>query len=115
MEKAILTHNVERAIRFAPDYLTELAKSIWKDTSACFPDLENENPELLTAYAQTAALVEEMQTRINEDGLLVPNSRGNPSAHPLLNTMRGMLREKTKLAESIRKKYKPVKEQDVFA
>ena len=68
------------------------------------------------AFAQTSALVEDMQTRINEEGLVLPNSRGLPAAHPLLNVMRGMLREKTNLAERIRKKHKPgTNEADGFA
>lgn len=99
----------------APSYLSEMATRIYTETAGHFPTLEENDPEMLTAFAQTSALVEEMQSRIGEDGLVVPNSRGNPSAHPLLNTFRAMLREKTNLAERIRKKHKTAKEPDGFA
>ena len=98
-----------------PEWLSEMAKGIYSEAAEQFPTLEPNDPELLTAFAQTSALVEEMQTLISKDGLIVPNSRGNPSSHPLLNTMRGMLREKTNLAERIRRKHKPSKEDDRFA
>ncbi|KKL15316.1 hypothetical protein LCGC14_2506850 [marine sediment metagenome] len=99
-----------------PDYLTDLAKRIWKETSICFPDLEKEDPTLLTSYSQASAMVEEMQTQINRDGLVVPNSRGNPSCHPLLNPMKGWVREKINLSNMIRKNHSTAEEaQDLFA
>ena len=99
----------------APEWLSQLAQKIYAQTSEQFSTLEPNDPELLTAFAQTSALVEEMQVQISKDGLVVANSRGNPSSHPLLNTMRGMLREKTNLAERIRKKHKPSQEEDRWA
>lgn len=94
----------------APDYLNATQRAIWEDYAKTFPSLVDEDPELLAAYAQAAGNVVDMQRIISAEGLTVPNSRGNPSAHPLLNVMRGYNRERASLAEKIRKRHKPVGE-----
>lgn len=99
-----------------PEYLTDLARQVWEDTSKAFPKLAEEDPDLLTSYAQICALVKEMQETINRDGLVQPNSKGNPSSHPLLNTMKGYIKEKIHLSNLIRKRFQLAKDQgDSFA
>ena len=100
----------------APDYLNETQTAIWLGYAENFPTLLEKDPELLTAFAQAAGNVQEMQQIINDQGMVLPNSRGNPSQHPLLNILKGYNREKTLLAEKIRKRHKPKKEdKDPFA
>ena len=41
----------------APSWLSEMAKRIYSETADQFPTLEPNDPELLTAFAQTSALV----------------------------------------------------------
>ena len=99
-----------------PDYLNETQSKIWSGYAENFPTLLEKDPELLTAFAQAAGNVQDMQRIINEQGMVLPNSRGLPSQHPLLQIMKGYNREKAQLAEKIRKKHKPAKqESDGFA
>ena len=100
----------------APTYLNKTQRKIWFEYARNFPSLLEKDPETLTAFAQAAGNVQDMQQIINKDGLVMPNSRGNPSQHPLLNILKGYMREKTRLAEQIRKKHKPAKQEgDPFA
>jgi len=99
----------------APGYLSETQKAVWLEYASHFPTLLDDDPELLTAYAQAAGNVQDMQAIVNTEGLVLPNSRGNPSQHPLLNILKGYNREKATLAEKIRKKHKPAQDDDGFA
>ena len=98
----------------APGYLSATQRKIWEEYAESFPTLLEDDPELLTSFAQAAGNVQDMQAVVNAEGLTVPNSRGNPSQHPLLNILKGYSREKALLAERIRKKHKPTKESDPF-
>ena len=89
----------------APAYLSDLAKQIYEQTAESFPDLESGDPDLLINYSRATALVREMEQRIASEGLVVPNSRGNPSQHPLLNIQKGYMRTASDLSAQIRKRF----------
>ena len=95
-----------------PDYLNETQSQIWVGYAENFPTLLEKDPELLTAFSQAAGNVQDMQRIINEQGLVMVNARGFPAQHPLLQILKGYNREKTILADKIRKKHKPVKQKE---
>ncbi|WP_424936681.1 MULTISPECIES: P27 family phage terminase small subunit [Bacteria] len=64
------------------------AKRVFREVSEDHPDLEKSSLSALYAACDLLSEADNMQSQINEDGLMVKGSMGQDVAHPLISEVR---------------------------
>lgn len=65
----------------APEHLSPEARSVWDSVVARKPGCEGPD---LEAYCVQVSRMRDAQTRIDREGLVVADAKGNPIPHPAL-------------------------------
>lgn len=68
----------------APEGLSPEARSVWDATVAAHPTPDRIVGPDLEAYCSQVARMRDAQSRINAEGLIVADAKGNPVAHPAI-------------------------------
>lgn len=82
-----------------PESLSEDAKAAWREVIAAYgPCPERIAGPLLEEYAQQIAIARRARARVDEEGLIVGNAKGEPVPHPALAVERRALEAMSRLA-----------------
>ena len=68
----------------APERLSDAARDVWDGIVAAHPSPEWIVGADLEAYCVQVARMRDAQARIDREGLLVPDAKGNPMPHPAI-------------------------------
>lgn len=74
----------------APDYLPDDVKTVWEQVEAGFSKaaFQRLNKQNLEAYCTQVATMREAQTRVNNEGIIIADAKGDPIEHPAIGIVK---------------------------
>lgn len=68
----------------APEHLGDAARGVWDEMTAAHPSPERIAGADLEAYCVQVARMRDAQGRIDAEGLVIADAKGNPVPHPAI-------------------------------